>query len=250
MDRRTTQAQNGSGAGTPGDHLVAAWDLPTRLFHWLLVTLIAMAYISHRYGHKLGDQGLVWHKWNGYAILVLIVWRVMWGFMGSSTARFKSFFYWPWTAASYGIDFLLRRPRHFLGHNPLGGSVVFVMLGLVGLMGILGLFAYDDHTYNVGGPLSGKVSDATWGAATKWHVLIFWYGLLVIIGLHIAANLLYLVWKRENLIKPMITGKKPAAEFEDHAEARLETAGRALVCLIGAILLVFGGIMTLGGKIF
>ena len=224
---------------------VRAWDLPTRLFHWLLVTLIVLAYVSRRWG----DAGLVWHKWNGYAILVLIVWRVFWGFTGSSTARFRSFFYWPWTAASYGIDFALKRPRHFLGHNPLGGSVVFLMLGLVGLQALLGLFSYDDHDSLAGGPLVSKVSDATWAAATKWHLWLFDV-ILAVVALHIAANLLYIVWKGENLVKPMITGTKPVADFEDQPEAEIATIGRALVCLIASMLLVFGGIVTLGGKVF
>ena len=225
--------------------MVHAWDLPTRLFHWSLVTLIVLAYVSRRWG----DAGLVWHKWNGYAILVLIVWRLFWGFAGSSTARFTAFFYWPWTAASYGLDFALRRPRHFLGHNPLGGSVVFVMLGLVGLQALLGLFSYDDQNANAGGPLAGKVADATWAAATKWHLIIF-NVILAVVALHIAANVLYIVWKGENLVKPMITGRKPAAHFEDQQEARIAPIARALVCLIAAVLLVFGGIMTAGGKVF
>ncbi len=229
----------------PDAPLVAAWDLPTRLFHWTLVLLIILAWVSR----KWGDAGLVWHTWNGYAILVLIVWRVIWGFTGSSTARFQAFFYWPWTAASYGIDFALRRPRHFLGHNPLGGSVVFMMLGLVGLQATLGLFSYDDHDSLAGGPLAGKVGDAAWAFATKWHIRVFDL-ILVVIALHIAANILYIVWKGENLVRPMITGKKPAIGYEDQAEARLESAGRALVCLIAAVFLVFGAIMTFGGKVF
>lgn len=235
--------QSQSDASAP--RTVRAWDLPTRLFHWLLVTLIVLAYVSRRWG----DAGLVWHKWNGYAILVLIVWRVFWGFTGSSTARFRSFFYWPWTAASYGIDFALKRPRHFLGHNPLGGSVVFLMLGLVGLQALLGLFSYDDHDSLAGGPLVSKVSDATWAAATKWHLWLFDV-ILAVVALHIAANLLYIVWKGENLVKPMITGTKPVADFEDQPEAEIATIGRALVCLIASVLLVFGGIVTLGGKVF
>lgn len=235
------QKPNADASAVP---TVRAWDLPTRLFHWSLVTLIIMAYVSRRWG----DAGLVWHKWNGYAILVLIVWRVFWGFTGSSTARFRSFFYWPWTAASYGIDFALRRPRHFLGHNPLGGSVVFLMLGLVGLQGLLGLFSYDDHDSNAGGPLASKF-ESFWPLATKWHLFVFDV-ILAVIALHLAANLLYIVWKGENLVKPMITGMKPAADFEDQPEAEIATAGRALVCLIASVLLVFGGIMTLGGKVF
>ena len=223
--------------------MVRAWDLPTRLFHWTLVVLLFNAYATRRWGSELS-----WHMWNGYAILVLIVWRILWGFAGSSTARFASFFYWPWTSARYGIDFLLRRPRHFLGHNPLGGTVVFGMLGLIGAQALLGLFAYDDHDALAGGPLVGRVADATWALATKWHIKVFDF-ILIIVALHIAANIAYLVWKRENLIKPMITGRKAAGTFEDQPEAKLASVGRALLCLIAAIVLVFGGIMTAGGKI-
>ena len=224
---------------------VAVWDVPTRLFHWTLVVLVGLAWVSRKYG----DAGLVWHTWNGYAILVLVVWRVLWGFVGSSTARFSEFFYWPWTSARYALDFVLRRPRHFLGHNPLGGSVVFVFLGLVGAQGLLGLFSYDDHDDNVGGPLSSKVADATWAWATKWHLLLFDV-LLMIIALHVAANLLYLVWKRENLIRPMLTGRKPAAGFEDAREARIVGGARAVACLVIAIGIVLGGVRLAGGRLF
>ncbi len=224
---------------------VAAWDLPTRLFHWLLVVLIVLSWVSR----KWGDAGLVWHNWNGYAILVLIVWRLIWGFTGSSTARFRSFFYWPWTVARYGIDFVLRRPRYFLGHNPLGGSVVYVMLGLIALQGGLGLFAYDDQDSHAGGPLAAKVSDATWAAAAKWHVFMFDV-ILALVALHLVANLLYVVWKGENLVKPMITGRKEARAYEDQSQATIAGVGHAVLALIAAILLVFGGIMSLGGKVF
>lgn len=226
---------------------VRAWDAPVRLFHWTLVTLLIMSWVSRKYG----DAGLVWHKWNGYAILVLVVWRVIWGFTGSSTARFRSFFYWPWTAASYGIDFALRKPRHFLGHNPLGGSVVFLMLGLVGLQGLLGLFSfyYEDETNNGKGPLANTISETLGNTITSLHLTVFNI-ILAIVALHIAANLLYLLWKGENLVGPMITGRKPARAYEDQQEAALAGLGRAVLALIAAVLLVFGGIMTLGGKVF
>ena len=107
-------ARRKSDGGAPVDvseRTVAAWDLPTRLFHWSLVTLVVMAYVSRRGG----DAGLVWHKWNGYAILVLIVWRVFWGFTGSSTARFKSFFYWPWWSMPRALSD---------GHSPFATALI------------------------------------------------------------------------------------------------------------------------------
>jgi cytochrome b len=223
---------------------VRTWDLPTRLFHWTLVTLIIMAWVSRKYG----DANLVWHTWNGYAILVLIVYRIIWGFVGGSTARFSSFVSGPVKAVRYGIDFAARRPRHFLGHNPLGGTMVLALLTVVGLQAVLGLFSYEGADAFVGGPLAAKVSEATTTFITAWHVRIF--DLIVIMaGLHIAASLAYLVWKRENLIKPMLTGRKPKADFEDQSEAEFGSSGKAFVCLVAACIIVFGGIKLLGGRI-
>jgi len=239
MQQETTSAGTASRTAD-----VRAWDLPTRLFHWSLVLLIAMAYVSRHWG----DANLVWHTWNGYAVLVLVVWRLLWGLVGSSTSRFSAFLYGPASAARYAADFLLRRPRYFLGHNPLGSIVVFVLLGLVGLMAVLGLFSYDDHDAFVGGPLSGRVSDATWAAATHWHIRLFDF-LLYAIGLHIAANVLYLVWKRENLVRAMITGRKPSRPYEDQSAAHLASGWLALACLLVAAAIVLGGIFAAGGKI-
>ncbi len=239
MQQETTEH-----APRAASRVVWAWDVPTRLFHWTLALLILMAWVSRNWG----DEGLVWHTWNGYAILILVVWRVLWGFVGTSTARFTSFVAWPWTAARYGIDFVLRRPRHFLGHNPLGGAVVIVMLGMVGAMGVLGLFSYDDHTSIAGGPLSGKVSDEAWALATKWHIWLFDI-LLWVIGLHIGANIAYRVWKGENLVAAMITGRKEARSYEDEPEARLASPLLALACLVVAAGVVLGGIVAAGGKI-
>jgi len=238
-------AQQKRSAGTLADNSeVRAWDLPTRLFHWSLVLLIALAYVSKHWG----DGNLVWHTWNGYAVLVLIVWRTLWGLVGSSTSRFSAFIYGPVAAVRYAVDFVRRKPRHYLGHNPLGGIVVFALLGLVGLMGILGLFSYDDDDAFVGGPLSGRVNDATWAAATHWHVKIFDF-LLYAIALHIFASVAYLIWKRENLIKAMITGHKPPASYEDQPDARIASGWLALGCLFLSTAIVLGGIVAAGGKL-
>jgi len=236
-------------AGTDGDtagRQVKAWDLPTRLFHWALVLLVILAYVSRRWG----DEGLVWHTWNGIAILVLVVWRLLWGIVGSSTSRFARFVAWPWTAARYGIDFLLRRPRRFLGHNPLGGLAVLALLGLVGAMGVLGLFSFDgsDPLEPREGPLAGRVAAELGQAATDWHKALFDV-LLAVVGLHVAAQVLYLVWQRENLVRAMFTGRKAEAAYEDEASAEIAGGGRAVACLVAAIVIVLGGIWLAGGKI-
>ena len=85
---------------------VRTWDLPTRLFHWTLVLLIAAAWASWRYSEPLGDATLSIHRWIGHAVLVLIVFRLLWGFLGSSTSRFPAWLYWPWTAAAYLVGVL------------------------------------------------------------------------------------------------------------------------------------------------
>lgn len=230
------------GSPAPGQK-VRVWDGPTRLFHWSLVILIALAYVTRKV-----NPDLTWHMRIGYAILILITFRILWGFVGSSTSRFSAFAYAPWTALRYGIDFLLRRPRHFLGHNPLGGTVVFVVLGLVAAQGLLGLFSYDDHTELSGGPLVSKVAETTVAFATRWHIWLFDI-LLIVIALHIFAAFAYAIWKREDLIGPMITGRKRSKDFEDQPEAQIASPLMALLCLVLAAAIVLGGITLAGGKI-
>lgn len=253
-----------SGAEVPGMHegaRVRAWDLPTRLFHWTLVLLMVSAYFSRRFGDpvltfggglpRIGfdGTGLLWHKWTGYSILILIVYRVIWGFVGGSTARFASFVSGPAKAIGYGIDFATGKPRHFLGHNPLGGSMVLALLAVVAGQAVLGLMSYDDHDSNDGGPLARVVGDAWSAVMTRWHIKAFDL-ILVLAAAHIVANLVYLLWKRENLIGPMVTGVKPAKAYEDHAEAEFGSCGRALACLIVAAAIVLGAIRLLGGRVF
>ena len=101
---------------------VRVWDVPTRVFHWLLVTLIACSWLSYEFNELVGDPELVWHRYNGYAILVLVIWRLLWGIVGSPASRFVNFITWPWNALRYGIDLVRQRERHYLGHNPLGSD--------------------------------------------------------------------------------------------------------------------------------
>jgi cytochrome b len=233
-------ASHGSTTESP---TVRVWDAPTRLFHWSLVILIALAYVTRKV-----NPDLTWHMRIGYAILILITFRILWGFAGSSTSRFSAFAYAPWTAIRYGIDFLLRRPRHFLGHNPLGGTVVFVMLALVAAQGLLGLFSYDDHTELHGGPLASKVSEETVALVTRWHIWLFDI-LLIVIALHILASFAYAIWKREDLVRPMVTGRKRRADFEDQTEARMASSLLAALYLILAAAIVLGAITLAGGRI-
>ncbi|HUS97174.1 MAG TPA: cytochrome b/b6 domain-containing protein [Hyphomicrobiaceae bacterium] len=230
---------------------VRVWDIPTRVFHWLLVILIGCGYVSYRFSEAVGDNTMQWHRYNGYAVLVLIVWRLLWGVAGSSTSRFSTFVPWPWKAARYGLDLVRGRDRHFLGHNPLGTYMVLALLAAVGLQAILGLFS-SEHNFLTWGPLTHLISEDMTKKITHWHHTFFWRGLLVLIGLHIVANVLYGLVKREPLIKAMVTGRKPATDYEDAAEAELVATPirRALGCLAVAAAIVLGGILALGGKLF
>ncbi|MBV9528863.1 cytochrome b/b6 domain-containing protein [Sphingomonas sp.] len=177
------------------------WDLPIRLVHWLLAALIAFSWWSVEYHHT------GWHIWSGCAILTLLLFRVMWGVVGSSTARFSGFVRGPAAIRDY-----LRGRWTGIGHNPLGALSVVALLGDTALQVGLGLIAQDDDGIYAG-PLSGLVSSDTSDWARGVHSVNF-YVLLGLIALHIGAIIVYRLRGRR-LVGPMITGKAildPTAE--------------------------------------
>jgi cytochrome b len=233
----------------PEGSKVRAWDLPTRLFHWALVASIAFAWASYHYSDKLADPTLSYHRWNGHFILVLIVFRILWGLFGSSTARLSGWFSWPWRAAGYGIALLRGRPQLYLGHNPLGAYMILLLIAAVTAQAGLGLFT-DEHNGATSGSLYRLASDEAREAISAWHRWWFYWVILALVPIHILANVLYgLLW-REPLITAMITGSKPAEAYEDAAEAEIVQRPllRALGCLVAATVIVFGTILALGGK--
>lgn len=240
-----------SGAVEAAGGAVRVWDVPTRLFHWALVLLLASAWVSFRYSEAIGDNTMVWHRWNGIAVLVLLVWRLLWGVVGSSTSRWCTFVRWPWRAAGYLVDLLGGRSRHYLGHNPLGTYMVLALIGVVGAQAVLGLFTveHNDTTY---GPLYKLVSEANYQQISRWHRRAFYWVILPLVAVHVAVNVLYGVILRDPLIKAMVTGRKPRADYVDSDEAELvaHPAVRSLACLILAAILVLGSITALGGKLF
>lgn len=228
---------------------VRAWDLPTRVFHWSLVFCIFSAWISFTYASALGDPTLRWHRWNGMAILVLLVFRILWGFVGGTTSRFQSFIRWPWTALGYLKDTFSGRPRHFLGHNPAGSWMIVVLICVVIAQGTLGLFTLE-HNDLTAGPLQRLIIDDE--PLTKQIQKLHSYGFNVIIALvtlHITANALYHALGSDGIITAMVTGRKRTAPFEDHAEAHGGSVWLALGCLAAAMLIVFGGIVLAGGRL-
>ncbi len=184
---------------------ILVWDVPVRLFHWLLVLLMATSYFSGRAG---GDW-MQLHFWSGYAILTLLLFRIAWGFVGSTTARFSSFLKGPKAAFAHVAHLFRKEGPHDVGHNPVGGAMVLVLIFAVLAQVVTGLFSADTDTGMVNGPLALKVADKWVERATDFHS--WWINvLLLLVAIHVAAVALYLVWKRHNLVGAMFTGRKPA----------------------------------------
>ncbi|WP_284180264.1 cytochrome b/b6 domain-containing protein [Rhabdaerophilum sp. SD176] len=229
---------------------VRVWDWPTRAFHWLFVSLIVSAWLSFELANKIGDPTLKWHRWNGYAILVLLVFRLIWGVVGSSTARWASFVRGPGAMLRYGLGMMRGEKARYLGHNPLGTAMILVLLAAVATQAMLGLFSLE-HNEITAGPLKRLISDETAKVITDLHVR----GFNMIIGfaaIHVLANAGYGMMTGEPLIQAMVTGRKPAEPYVDATEMvpAPSVTLRALVVLAMSIGIVFGGITLAGGRIF
>ena len=179
------------------------WDVPTRLFHWTLALLIALQYATAEF-HLLDMR---WHFRFGYATLALVLFRVLWGLCGSQTSRFAGFMRGPRAVFAYLRSQFSTNPQVSIGHNPLGGWSVLALLVGVFVQVITGLFASDE--IDTDGPLVASVSTHTVKVMTRLHD---WNQnlLLALIALHVLAVLAHLLLKHENLIVPMITGRKRA----------------------------------------
>lgn len=221
---------------------VLAWDLPTRLFKWALVATIAIAWASD----KIGGGSPTWHVRNGYVVLTLVVFRLLWGLVGGSTARFSRFLAAPRRSLAYGLALLRGREGHFLGHNPLGGWMVIALIALPAAMALTGLYNADEDRMIIEGPLAKTVADATISLAHRFHHQIFDL-LLVCIAVHLAAVAFHAVVKKEPLVPAMITGRKPAGTYVDARAATPGSIGLALGCLAAAAAIVYLGLRMAGG---
>ncbi|TWB53221.1 cytochrome b [Rhizobium sp. ERR 922] len=235
---------NGGKISPANSDVVRAWDLPTRLFKWSLVALILTAWVSSGFD----DPDMTVHKAAGYGILVLLVYRVLWGVFGSSTARFSGFVRPPAAAWAYLKALRRNRTERYLGHNPAGGLMVIGLLVACGVQVLLGLFSSDGVT--AAGPFAGLVGDAVSSWVASIHAAWFYFAILVLAGLHIVANLYYQFVKREDLIGAMITGRKRREAYVDHDEATGGSLPAAAVCLLIAFGLVYGAVTLLGGSFF
>ncbi len=204
------------------------WDAWTRLFHWSIVLLAAFSWGSAE-NRDVSPDMMMYHRWSGYAALGLLVFRVYWGFAGASTARFAEFVKGPRAIGAY-----LRAHKPVLGHNPLGALSVLALLAVLIVQVVLGLFAVDIDGFE-SGPLSYLVDFDPGRQAAELHELSFNI-LLGLIALHLLAILYYLVFRRDNLIGPMITGAKRYPEGVDLA-ARFAPLWRVLpgIAIAGAV---------------
>lgn len=184
---------------------IQVWDLSTRLFHWILVGCIALLI----YSGKTGDL-FKWHQTAGTIVLALLLYRLVWGVLGSTTARFSNFIYSPFRVFAYAKNLFSRQAEPHAGHNPVGGLMVLAMLALLLTQAVTGLFSTDDIL--VEGPLYSLVDSDMAEWLTDLHRSSSEY-LIALIILHILAIVFYRVYKRHSLVKPMITGvaELPAA---------------------------------------
>jgi cytochrome b len=201
---------------------VPIWDLPTRLFHWLLVALVGFSWWSAE------NDEIDLHIWSGLAILSLLIFRLLWGLFGSSTARFANFVRGPRAILAYARDMKGWRP---IGHSPVGALSVLALLGVLFVQVGLGLFAADnDGLYE--GPLAYFISTDAAEDVADLHEDLFEV-IKILVGLHIAAILFYRLVLGKRLVGPMITGKGSAdAGVEPMRPGRWWAA---LLCLIAAI---------------
>lgn len=179
---------------------IKLWDLPTRVFHWCLVLCVAGAFTTG----WLGGNAMVWHGRFGIAISGLLAFRVVWGFVGSTYARFTQFVRGPAAIRSY-----LTGQWHGVGHNPLGAFSVLGMLAALSFQVGTGLFANDDIAFN--GPLYDLASKELSDRLAGLHRVDAWL-VLSLVGLHLAAIAFYVRIKKDDLVRPMLTGRREAGD--------------------------------------
>lgn len=219
-------------------HSVRVWDAPTRLFHWILVICVVALVITA----QVGGSAMDWHFRLGYTVLALLIFRLIWGFVGGHWSRFATFFYSP----SRILRYLKGRgaPTDQVGHNPMGAFSVFAMLGILALQLTSGLMSDDEIA--AAGPLTRYVSSEWVSVATFYHKEVGKLILLALVTVHVLAIIFYRLKKGENLVLPMITGDKqldfPAQNANDRGSDRAKAA--AIIGLVG--LAVVGALRWLG----
>lgn len=210
---------------------IRVWDLPTRLFHWTLALLVLVLVITG----NVGGNAMVWHFRCGYAVLSLLLFRLLWGFVGGHWSRWRQLTCTPSALRQYFSA--QSSQQRYLGHNPIGSLSVIALMSLLLLQVATGLFS-DDEIANAG-PLTVWVSESIVSMTTQWHKG-FGKGLVLLLtAIHVGAILWYFVKKKENLSRAMLWGDKSS---ESPANASLDRPRdwlKALLCLALVAALVF-----------
>lgn len=239
----------GSAAAEQGNTVhadtVKVWDGPTRLFHWGLVLMILLLWLTGVVGGidlpLPGGQTLMnmdFHMLLGQGVLALVLYRILWGFVGSSTARFSTFVRGPQAVLGYLKAVRNGKYPRFFGHNPAGALMILGLLAALLLQTGTGLFANDDILSE--GPLAGLVGKDLSDTLTGVHGLVFNL-LMALVIVHIAAAIVYRL-KGENLIKPMVTGRKPREQVPAGEAPKMVSALLAVVLLALSVGAVFYGL--------
>jgi len=196
---------NGSSVSSQDEQTARVWDLPVRIIHGSLLLAVVGAWLTR----ELEGDWFAWHTRFGYAVFVLVVTRILWGFLGTRHARFVHFVRGPRGVLNY----LKGDSKNPAGHNPLGALMILALLSMLLTQAITGLFA-NDQVFETG-PLFGYVTIETSDRLTSLHKQLFDW-IVAAIAIHVAAAFFYLWVRRENLIMPMITGRKPADVVPEH----------------------------------
>ena len=192
----------------PPDERIRVWDAPTRLFHWSIVALVFVSWLS-------ADQGyMTVHLWSGLSLLALLLFRFGWGLMGSTTSRFSDFLHAPTKILAYLRTVASGGRVLHAGHNPAGGLMVVTLLAVLLAQVATGLFANDGLRFS--GPLALFVSDDASDGLTRIHGIIFDI-ILLLVWLHVVAVGFHHFVKGDNLVGPMVSGKKPRAHVPEGA---------------------------------
>ncbi len=222
-------------------HTVRIWDLPTRVFHWALFVCVAGLIITG----NVGGYWMSWHFRLGYCVMTLLMFRIVWGFVGGKWSRFASFIYSPKSLFDYLSG--KAKPEHSAGHSPLGALSVFGLLAFLALQVGTGLIS-DDEITNAG-PLTRFVKNATVSLATWWHKEVGNKVIVAMVVLHIVAILIYLFKQKQNLIRPMIGGDKQMAQAVESSKDNLGSRLAALVVLAVCGAFVYW-VQSLGAQAF
>ena len=219
----------GNNSGDSSTVWVRIWDAPTRWFHWAVAALVATSWFT-------GSQAYMKaHLWSGLTLLALLIFRLVWGVIGSTTARFSDFLHPPTRVLGYFRALLSHDKPAYAGHNPAGGWMVLTLMAFLLAQVTTGLFSNDGIRFM--GPLALRVSADTSDRLSELHRLLF-NGILCLVWLHLVAVFFYLLVKGENLIRPMVTGYKHRAHVPSNLTLNFIHAAVAVLVMAAAAGLV------------